>query len=224
VDRFDQFDFVAYLAPGALILISYAMLWPPSNNLKLPFGDATIAVALAIASYMLGRICSAIGAAAWDWYCMLPSQKAHLRKSNDEWLLTGLDRGQWTRFADLIQTRLSRTLADKTRLDSRWWKLGRQIYADVAKHGSATRLDAYNRSYTFYRAIQVAVAIIGFMVAVKTIQSHYYFLALWLVPLGIVDLACIGQTREYNTLYARELVQQFLVLPNLRPEETVNGK
>ena len=96
------------------------------------------------------------------------------------------------------------------------------MYADVAKHGSATRLDAYNRSFTFYRMLQVAVAIIGFMVVAKVALSHEYLLTLWLPPLSIVALACIGETREYNALYARELVQQFLVLPNVLPEATIS--
>ncbi|MGB8910581.1 MAG: hypothetical protein WCC84_17690 [Candidatus Cybelea sp.] len=194
---FDQFDLVAYLVPGALILISYALLWPLTED--LPYGDATIAVAVAIISYALGHICAAISRAARGGCRNLPGQKQRSRKSDDEWLKAGLDDDQWPRFAELIQTRLSRTLTDTTRLNSGWPKLGRQIYADIAAHGRAKRLDAYRRAQSFYGTLQVAVVIIGVMIATKASQSNnYYFLLLWL-PITIVILARDWQTREYNT-------------------------
>jgi hypothetical protein len=216
VDKFDQFDFVAYLAPGALILISYGVLWPPG---KLSYGDATIAVAFAITSYVLGHICAAVGVAAWRLYRKWRGLQLSPRISDEGWLTPGLDRGQWSRFVQLIRTRLCRPLITTDALDPEWWNLARQIYADVAAKGGAKRLDAYTRLLNFYRAFQVALIVIALMVAIKAHQSGNTMLLLW-APLGAMAAACSWQIREYDGYYTRELIQRFLLLPLASPDDT----
>ena len=161
---------------------------------------------------------------AWSSLRKLLKRQKGWTSPDERWLLEGLDDGQEDRFARLIEMRLCRKLGANSAIDEAWWNLGRQIYVDVAARGGEKRLDTYSRLYNFYQAFQVAILIIAFVVVAKASLSNHYLILLLLIPLSVAAWACIWQTNEYNGYYTRELIQQFLILPLLTPEETFTTK
>jgi len=218
VDKFDQFDFIAYLAPGGLLLLAYCILWRPHS---LPFGDATTAVAFAIASYAVGHMAGALGAALELLIFRRIGPRALAGKNSEAWIVRNLDSDQTERFIALLETRLLRVVPghELKNIDYRHWRnIARQIYIDTASQGRARRVDIFNRLYAFYRGLAAASSITVLMLVVFSLERWDLSPLWYLIPLLAVVGGCASQMRSFTRLYTSELLQQFLLLPKNSPD------
>lgn len=217
---FDQFEIVAYLAPGAIVLIAYAAIWPIT---KPPYGDATIAVAFTVASYAVGRIVGAVAAALQAMLFRQRGPRALGGRPSGGWLLDRLAEDQIERFIILLQTRLVRTIPKEGigALQTREWNtISRQIYVDVGANSGASRVDIFNRLFNFYRGLGMSVVVIACMIFARALQVHNWSLLTYVAIPGALALVCISQMRSFNRLYTSELLQRFLLLPARSPDDS----
>jgi hypothetical protein len=208
---FDQFDLVAYLAPGAIVLIGLAISF---NSPKPPYGDATLAVAFIFLAYAVGHIVTSMGGLLQHTV----SRRSGERDS--KWPLPHIGEDQLSRFKSLITARLSRN--DPTELfpddARRRGHLSRQLYADVAASGRAGRMDVYNRLGSFYRGMTVSLVVIsiGFVYHLAVLGGSTELRR----ELSIATVLCLIfaygtyiQSQRFRSYYNSELLEQFLLLP-----------
>jgi len=223
MESFDQFDLVAYIAPGAIVIIGLYAAFPDTKLLKgLPGGDATLAVAFVFLSYAVGHIIVAIGHALEAWF----EQGGRIlrtllrRSKGSQWPVPHITEDQTARFENLVSARLSH--ANPKALfsygDQRRGTLCRQIYADVTASGHAARVDVYNRLGNFYNGLTTALVVVFVAFFIKYRHENTAVYGLVLVFAALI-VGTIFRARNYRKLYISELLGQFLLLPTVGPDD-----
>lgn len=214
---FDQFDLVAYLAPGAIVLIGLAVAF---NAPKPPYGDATLAVAFVFLAYAVGHIVTSMGGV------LQYTLRRLFRKRVPKWPLPHIGEDQLPRFKSLITVRLSRNDPAKLFPDDarRFGHLARQLYADVAANGRAGRIDVYNRLGSFYRGMTVSLLVIsiGFVYHLSLLGGSTESrreLSVTTVLCLVLAYGTYVQSQRFRSYYNTELLEQFLLLPIVDPDD-----
>jgi hypothetical protein len=208
VRQFDFYEFTGILVPGATALAGSLLLFPdflkPESIKDFNVGGLGLFLVLA---YVLGHLVQAIGngfESGWwklwggmptDWVrtkparLLAPSQVAALEKTAKERL--GLEDLQ---------------IAHST--PGQWYAITRQVYAEVAGAGRASRIDVFNGNYGLNRGIAAGLLVV---LAVALLKSpvNWAFVG----GAGVAAALAIYRMHRFARHYARELFVQFLQLP-----------
>lgn len=160
-----------------------------------------------IVSYATGHLLAALGYFGatfyWKWRGGIPSN----------WIVGPTPRllsaPQIARVQDLVTSRLSakiRPLSEMT--PEEWHPIFRQIYSDVEKNGRVARADVFNGNYGLNRGLCAATLVLS--VAILILSPGQWFVSLGLIAASV---AYLSRTHTFGANYAREIYDQFLLLP-----------
>lgn len=206
--QFDFYEFAGILVPGvaaqAGIFLMFPEVFKPEFIKDFSVGGLGLFVVL---GYVLGHLIQAIGNVveamwwgAWggmptDWMrsksdrLLAPSQFAALEKLIDERLgLEGIDIAQTTK--------------------GQWYSITRQIYAEVAGSGRASRIDVLNGNCGLNRGIAAGLFVV-LVVAIAKAPVNWAFAG----GAGVAAALALYRMHRFARHYARELFVQFLQLP-----------
>jgi hypothetical protein len=206
--QFDFYEFTGILVPGATALAGSLFLLPDLLRLEfikdLSVGGLGLFVILA---YVLGHLVQAVGnGVEWGWWKLWGGMPTDwVRMQSDRLLvpaqLIALERVAKERF-ELESFEISKVTA------SQWYAITRQIYAEVAGAGRATRIDVFNDNYGLNRGIAAGFLIVLGAALIRAPIN-------WFIVAGVGVAAGLAAYRmhRFGRHYARELFVQFLQLP-----------
>jgi hypothetical protein len=109
----------------------------------------------------------------------------------------------------LTASRLGLSVAPFAELtESAWFPIFRQIYSDVERHGKPGRGDTFNGIYGLNRGLSAAT--LALAVAVLILAPAQWFVS---VGLLVVSAVYLYRMHRFGVHYAREIYNQFLLLP-----------
>jgi hypothetical protein len=90
-----------------------------------------------------------------------------------------------------------------------WSPVFRQIYSDVEKNGKPARGDIFNGNYGLNRGLCAAALALSVAIIILSTSN-------WQVSLGLLAVSSVYlyRTHRFGVHYAREILNQFLLLPN----------
>lgn len=99
-----------------------------------------------------------------------------------------------------------------------WFPIFRQLYSDVEKHGKPGRGDTFNGIYGLNRGLCAAAIALALSIFIKDQVQ-------WCISLGLIGVSLIYLYRmhRFGVHYAREIYNQFLLLPP-EPKKTGQAK
>jgi len=199
---FDFYEYAGIIVPGAVLVMGLVWLFPDSRTLFSKEGVTIGELGLfVIVAYAAGQLVQAIGNyVEWVWWkCWggMPSGQVLGGKylSND----------QHKRLVDALGPILDGR--DPSKL-SQPEKLAavREVYAEVAATGKASRVDTFSGNYGLMRGIAAAFIVI-FALSIITSKG--------LIVLGtlvVLFMLAIQRMHRYGRHYATELFLQYLAL------------
>lgn len=204
---FDQYEYVAVITPGAMLLLGLSIEWPQQLHMASD-KDASLGEfgLFLVAAYIAGQVLQSVAEVAdrGFWWCFGGLPTDWVRRDNN-WLINQDQRAQ-------VQTRV-RTMLGNDRFDlaavskDDWRGITRQIYAKVAQAKRVTRIDAFNRTYGLMRGFAVALLALTVVFLVDPERRWLAVAALVLALLAVLRFFLFGRD------YARELFVQYLTLP-----------
>ena len=206
---FDLYEFAGIIVPGTVLLAGACFCSPAVNAVvfeqELSVGKTAISLILA---YGLGQLVAALGnmieKAWWRSWRGWPSDWPRTR--NHHLLAEGqLDQLE-SALSDKLDLRYTQGLKEIAASD--WLAVVRQIYAKVAAHGAAQRVDIFNGNYGLNRGLSAALLVI--LVIVMITHGFAPWQAELLLVLGAV--VAVYRMHRFGVHYARELFVQFLAL------------
>ena len=204
--KFELYEFLGYISPGILFLVSLGYIWPTKIS-ELVSKDVTIggvAIGL-IFAYAAGQLLQAIGNLIENivWKCSggKPTDWLRTKKHNL------IDSKQLPNVEECVKKMLP---DDTFKLDESidekgWYSITRQIYAFVADRGQTKRIDTFNANYGLCRGLASALLVLLFINLVcnfKGWQIH--------IILSVLCGLAIYRFCRFGVIYARELFVQFL--------------
>lgn len=207
---FATYEFAGIVAPGSVVVFAILALHPAAFH----FGDAAVTiVAAVIAAYVFGHLIAAVGNMCEDLKIVDALDAPRLGKLEfKHWTdekRSYLSSDQEGTLRKLVFDRLKGDLDDPSQLK----RIVKQMYTILLEEDHKyrkERLETFNGLYNFSRGLSVAFAV-AFMLS--AISGSWGAAAFCLVAVG---LACY-RVRKFNAIYARELVQQFLLLEQEMP-------
>jgi hypothetical protein len=208
-ERFDQYEYVAVITPGAALLLGLSLEWPQHlhlvSNKELSLGDLGLFL---VAAYLTGQLVQAL-AEFLDrgfWMAVGRGLPTDWVRRPDNGLISNDQRD---RLQDRLRAQLGQANLDLAKVpNDAWYGITRQVYAAVSAANRAARIDAFNRTYGLMRGVAVAFLIL----------TVVYWIAepgRWWLGAGALILAGLSALRFYyfGQDYARELFVQYLALP-----------
>jgi len=202
------YEQVGIVIPGAVFLFGLIFLAP---ELKDIFGKGGFSVGglgiFVIISYATGHLLAVLGNLIANIYWRskggLPSN----------WIIGSnprlLSAPQIDKIETLTRSRLGITLAPFSQLTGQeWFPVFRQLYSDVEKNGKSDRGDMFNGNYGLNRGLCAAAFALAVAFIVHSPKDWYVSLALMLV-----SAAYLYRMHTFGMNYAREIYNQFLLLP-----------
>ncbi len=203
-DRFDAYEYVGVIAPGAVAIAAGAILFPEVRELTggsdISVGDLGLFVIL---SYVAGHLLQAVGSGVewlvWRPFGGMPTQ----------WVLISTQSliapEQRTKLFELVGRSYPDFDPAAESASADWPKLTRGLYITVSKAKESQRIDAFNRTYGLMRGIASGFLIAAIMVGWR---DHGDIVAIGLLLAG----AALSFLRmwHFGVLYARELLVTFI--------------
>jgi hypothetical protein len=196
----DFYEYAGIIVPGAVLIVAVVWLFPESRALLskegITLGEFGLFVVIA---YAAGQLVQAVGNGLeriwWKPQGGMPSVRVLCGKY--------LSAEQYKRLLDALRPGLGD--ADLCKLpQSERLAIVREVYAEVAGAGKASRVDAFNGSYGLVRGLAAAFIVI-FALAAVTSKGN--------IPLGVLGVLfglAIYRMHRYGKHYATELFVQFL--------------
>ena len=205
--KFDFYEFVGVLCPGAVVVFGLAKIYPTlapliSKECGASFGDLGFFVIL---SYVAGQLVQALGniiEKLW-WVCWggLPS---NWLRSKRERLLTKEQKDELrSKFEKLTGTHINSMSSLKKK---EWFVITRRMYAIVNHAGRAGRIDIFNGNYGMFRGIAAAMI---FLIIASLVEIGWQHPRLYIF-LGAALVLSLLRMHRFGVHYARELFVQFL--------------
>lgn len=199
---FDTFEFTGLIAPGAVIVLALALLYP--RNLS-DYNPAFLVAAMVIIAYVAGHIVAAIGNICKPLFekmqiCDLASL------SVKEWERRRyIVERQRDRLFRLIVCNLYRDIKSDDPYDpDTQTTIVNQMYLSVTSTGGARRVITFDGLVSLSRGLAVAFAIC----AATAAATHNFGVA------GLCAIAAalaVYRMRKFRDRFGRELLQQFLL-------------
>lgn len=213
------YDQVGIVTPGALFLFGMMFEYPQLYDVFAKDGATIGGLGIfVIISYAAGHLLAAVGNVIenfyWRFYRGMPSS----------WIVGAKPRllsdSQLQKVESQVNARLGLTPQPLAMLTAKsWFPVFRQIYSDVAKHGNVGRGETFNGNYGLNRGLCAAALALALAISIKS-PDH------WEVCLGLfaVSLVYLYRMHRFGVHYAREIYNQFLLLPTQSPvKETGKG-
>jgi hypothetical protein len=202
------YEQVGVVIPGAVLLLGLTYLIPdlrPRLTVdNATFGDLGVFLVIAYAAgHLLGAFGTMLDRLYWPLWGGMPSDWIVGASPR---LLTAL---QIDKVQALTRSRLGLTIAPLAELSrADWFPVFRQIYSDVEKNGKPDRGDTFNGNYGLNRGLCVATFLLAVGSMIEAPSQR-------LLSFALLCLAAIFLRRmhEFGELYAREIYNQFLLLP-----------
>ncbi|MEY4767855.1 MAG: hypothetical protein RL637_494, partial [Pseudomonadota bacterium] len=120
-----------------------------------------------------------------------------------------LTSSQITKIETLIPSRLGIILQPLSTLTEKdWFPIFRQIYSDVENNGKSNRADIFNGNYGLNRGLCSATLTLSIVFVIQSL--NYWFVSFMLLEASLIYLYRMSR---FGELYAREVYNQFLLLP-----------
>jgi len=202
------YEQVGIVTPGALFL--FGMMFYVSG-LRDIFAKDSVSVGglgiFVIISYAIGHLLAALGNVIENLYW-------HIRGGMpSDWIVGPKPRlltpAQIVKVEALIAARFGLILSPFAELTRKtWFPIFRQIYSDVEKHGKPGRGDTFNGIYGLNRGLCAAALALAVAILIKAPAQ-------WGVSLGLagVSVVYLYRMHRFGVNYAREIYNQFLLLP-----------
>lgn len=204
--KFELYEFLGFISPGILFLVSLGYIWPTKIN-ELFSKDVTVGgVAIGIVfAYAAGQLLQAIGNLLENilWKCF--------GGKPTDWLRTNkhplIDIKQLPKVEECVKKMLS---DDDFKLNESidekgWYSITRQIYALVAAAGQAKRIDTFNANYGLCRGLAASLLVLFFVNLICNFKGGQIH-----VILSVLCGLAIYRFYLFGIIYARELFVQFL--------------
>jgi hypothetical protein len=203
------YDLAGVIAPGMVLVVGGVGLFFPGLRADLlalaSVSLGSLGVGL-ILSYVAGELVQAVGtgieAAWWRLWGGLPT----------DWLRSGKHELVAPVQLKLLEARVETMINDESfafvKVDrEQWYSLTRQINAAVAAAKRNARIDTFNGHYGLSRGVAAALLLL----LVGTSLTDWRQLKVELVLAVLIGLS-VYRMHEFGTVYARELVVQYLQL------------
>ena len=205
--QFNLYDLIAVVAPGAVLVVGLASLFPSFNQLilskDLSIGEFGIVL---IASYISGNLLAPVAhcvQAAW-FKCCGGNPTERIQKKDNK-VLHHAEVDALNKKLRLVS--MLREDEDVRGVDrSRWNAITRQIRAYLATRGAVERIEVFNAHYGLNRGIAAAFIVLGIAVICSVGFDG------WRMMLGLAIGAVLAVYRmnDFGHYYATELMRQFL--------------
>jgi hypothetical protein len=202
------YEQVGIVTPGAVFLFGMMFYIP---ELWVVFAKDGISVGglgiFVIISYAGGHLLAAFGNVIENMYWRLKGGMP------SNWIVGPKPRllspTQIAKVEALTASRLGLSLPPLSELTaSTWFPIFRQVYSDVERHGKPGRADTFNGNYGLNRGLCAAALALAVAILIQAPAQ-------WLVSLGLVGVSLVYLYRmhRFGVHYAREIYNQFLLLP-----------
>ena len=197
---FDFYEYAGFIIPGAVIIVAAVWLFPESRAFfskeGITLGEFSLFVIIA---YAAGQLVQAIGNGLERIWWKARGGMPSVRILCGEYLSTE----QHKRLLEALRPRLGD--ADPSKLpQSERLAIVREVYAEVAGAGKASRVNTFNGSYGLMRGLAAAF-VVTFALAIVASKGITV-----LGVLGMLFLLAISRMHRYGRHYATELFAQFL--------------
>lgn len=201
----DAYEYVGVIAPGAVVAIGLLLQWPSlvSTFTSKELSLGALGVFL-ICAFVLGHLVQAVGnlveMVVYAPFGGMPTERA-LRGTSSL-----ISENQRTRVLEKVFG--AGPTADAVAQTKRWSSIVREIYAEIAAAGHATRIDAFNRNYGLLRGIAASLALLlGWALA-----THW---GDWRIAGAVIALLLMALYRmnRFANCYARELLVEYARAP-----------
>lgn len=208
MNKLSFYEQVGIVIPGSVFLFGVMFYVPALRDVLAKDGISIGGLGIfVIISYAVGHLLAALGNGIenlyWRWKGGMPSN----------WIVGPsprlLSSSQIGKIQALTASRLGLSVPPFTELsESAWFPIFRQIYSDVEQHGKPGRGETFNGIYGLNRGL--CAATLALAVAVLILAP-----AQWLVSVGLVAVSAVYLFRmhRFGVHYAREIYNQFLLLP-----------
>ena len=208
--KFSFYEQVGIVIPGALFLFGIMFYLPELRDIFAKDGVSVGGLGIfVIISYAIGHLLAALGNVIENLYWGLK------RGMPSNWIVGPnprlLSTSQITKVEALTETRLGLNAPPFTELTAKTWSpIFRQIYSDVEKYGKPDRGNTFNGNYGLNRGLCAATLAIAAAIFIQSPSSQ------WGVSLALVVVSFIYLFRmhRFGVHYAREIYNQFLLLPS----------
>ena len=207
--KFSFYEQVGIVIPGSVFLFGALFYFPELRSFfakdGINLGGLGLFMLLAYATgHLLGAVGNIVESIYWKTRGGMPTN----------WIIGPkprlLSSPQIARVEALIKARLGIDISPlATLVISEWYPVSRQLYSDVDRHGKPNRIDTFNGNYGLSRGLSAAMFSLAAMSMI--LDRNHLLITLSLVLAGAVYLY---RMHRFGVHYARELYNQFLLLPS----------
>lgn len=194
---FDTFEFAALIAPGSVVVIALALLYPQILQLAQP--AALIAAGL-VSAYVSGHLVAALGNLAEPVFSAF--SKRIENRNLAQWVSGGYILEAQKSRVETLAVDLGLTSFDAARPRERKIVL-KQMRLSITSGAGLDRLETFNGLYNLSRNLTIA-----FTVTLVLCFAFSHYAAGWLC-LGAAVLALL-RVAKFNAIHSVELVQTYL--------------
>jgi len=204
--KFDYYEFVGFIIPGAITLFGLSLLCPDikascfSQNFSV--GDLGI---FAILAYAAGHLIQGIGnAIEWLWWLPWGGMPTNWIPTNKGNLLAN---SQIKALEEQLPSKLklNHPISLKELNIKDWFDITQQVYVCVSSQGRGSKIDALNGNYGINRGIASSLLIL----LMFAILSDFYSWKCVLLYLAGISIA-LYRMNHFGKQYARKLFVEFL--------------
>jgi len=208
MNKLSFYEQVGIVIPGAVFLFGVMFYIPGLREMLAKDGVSIGGLGIfVIISYAAGHLLAAFGNGIENlyWRCRggMPS----------DWIIGAspqlMSSGQINKVETLVASRLGISVPPLAELSASVWSpVFREIYSDVSRYGRPDRANTFNGIYGLNRGLSAAAFALAIAVMILA-PAH------WIVSVGLlgVSLIYLYRMHRFGVHYAREVYNQFLLLP-----------
>lgn len=218
MNKLSFYEQVGIVIPGAVFLFGLLFFLPEVKDVLARDGISVGGLGIfIIISYAIGHLLAALGNGIESLYW-------HLKGGMPSNWIVGpnprlLSSAQIAKVETLTAVRFGLTVPHLAELTEKtWFPIFRQIYSDVERYGKPERGDAFNGNYGLNRGLCAAALALSLAIFIHVPTQ-------WVVSLGFIvaSLVYLYRMHRFGVHYAREIYNQFLLLPS-EPGEPEKSK
>lgn len=201
---FDQYEFAGILAPGTVALVGAAFVFPAvAGDLTSLIGPGAIIIFLILA-YVAGHLVQAVGnALEYTWRLATGGRPSDWPRQGKAGIISAEQAERLNKIINKDFHINAKSLAEIG--EDTWRGLVREMYAAIAAHNRAQRIDVFNGNYGLNRGIAAALLVL----ALEILLSNWHnWPSAALAILGTV--IALARMHRFSKYYAKELFVQFL--------------
>jgi hypothetical protein len=222
--KFDVYEFVAVISPGAALLVGLSFIYPDADSLlkahDVSLGEFGLILILA---YIGGHVMQAIGNTVERVYWWLAGGMPTDWPRTGKHELLALDQEKQLQHDIPLKLRLTTYKVSSSLTRGEWAAIVQQMASVVSAAGRSRRLDAFNRTYGLFRAVTTVLLVLFAL----NLAAHGVAPALahWEIQAALLSAiaASVYRMQRFARSYARELFVQFLHVTPQRDNQDPPG-